>query len=458
MENTTSLFDFPKLEITNKIRLIELFGGIGSQAMALRDIGADFERYRLVEFDKYAVTSYNAIHGTAFKTADIRDIHGKDLGVTERDKYTYIMTYSFPCTDLSVAGKMKGMSKAEWESGNSTRSGLLWEVERILKELPSDQLPQVLLMENVPQVHAEQNKDDFNSWCGFLRKKGYYNFYRDLNAKDYGIPQSRDRCFLVSILSDEFIEYSFPEGKKLDKVMKVFLESEVDEKYYINSEKAEKLIVDLVNRETIERTETIVMKNMVNKQREATCRKSDIATTIMARNYKGVNNFDFNGVLEKTEVKIVGMMDNTIDHTFESANRVYDKNALCPTIPSVEIKQNTKEGTIKCKVGGCYDASYPNSKTRRGRVQNDGDITPTLTASGIENINYIETRYRIRKLTPRESWRLMGYTDEDFDKAKEAGVSNSQLYKQAGNAIVKQVLMAIFAQMLPESSHEAEVA
>ena len=245
-------------------------------------------------------------------------------------------------------------------------------------------------------------------------------------------------------------------------------------------------------------------------------------------------------------------MDNTLDHTFESANRVYDKNQLCPTIPTcagggiqpkviedtkcvgglsddkwgtqyhqqdrvykgdialaqpanlpegsykyivamrgrnperptdrtaglptvqrlekapegmvntlttvqkdnlvmeeIEIKQATKEGSIKCKVGGCYDASFPGSTTRRGRVQEGGDVAPTLTAGSNENIRYVETVYRIRKLTPRECWRLMGYTDADFDKAQGAGVSRSQLYKQAGNAIVKQVLMAIFKQMIP---------
>jgi DNA (cytosine-5)-methyltransferase 1 len=111
------------------------------------------------------------------------------------------------------------------------------------------------------------------------------------------------------------------------------------------------------------------------------------------------------------------------------------------------VKQATKEGSIECKVGGCYDASYPDSTTRRGRVQNGGDVTPTITAQGGENINYVETQYRIRKLTPRECWRLMGYSDEDFEKAAEVN-SNTQLYKQAGNAIVKQVLMAIFSQLL----------
>ena len=115
----------------------------------------------------------------------------------------------------------------------------------------------------------------------------------------------------------------------------------------------------------------------------------------------------------------------------------------------LKIKQATKEGTISVKVGGCYDASFPGSTTRRGRVQEGGDVAPTLTAGSNENIHYVETVYRIRKLTPRECWRLMGYTDTDFDKAEKVN-SATQLYKQAGNAIVKQVLMAIFKQMLPE--------
>ena len=101
------------------------------------------------------------------------------------------------------------MSKFDWENGKSTRSGLLWEVERILKELKDDELPQILLMENVPQVHSEQNLPDFENWLNFLRSRGYFNFYQDLNAKDYGIPQNRERCFCVSILSDEFIEFNY---------------------------------------------------------------------------------------------------------------------------------------------------------------------------------------------------------------------------------------------------------
>ena len=224
------------------VRLIELFGGIGSQAMALTRLGIDFEHYRLVEFDKYPVASYNAIHGTNFEPIDITKIHGSDLGIVETNKFTYLLTYSFPCQDLSVAGKQQGMSK-----GSNTRSGLLWEVERLLNE--TKYLPQLLLMENVPQVHSKKNLSDFEDWINFLESKGYSNFYQDLNAKDYGVAQNRNRCFMVSILGD--FTFSFPKPKKLDKTMKDYLEDTVDEKYYINNDKADKLIQNLIDNGSI---------------------------------------------------------------------------------------------------------------------------------------------------------------------------------------------------------------
>ena len=188
-------------KITKPIRLIELFAGVGSQAMALKRLGANFEHYRVVEFEKYAIKSYNAIHGTDFEPMDITKIIGSDLGISDTDKYCYIMTYSFPCQDLSVAGKQKGMTK-----GSGTRSGLLWEVERLLNEV--ENLPQVLLMENVPQVHGKKNMEDFQRWIDFLENKGYSNYWQDLNAKNYGVAQNRNRCFMVSILGD--YTYDFP--------------------------------------------------------------------------------------------------------------------------------------------------------------------------------------------------------------------------------------------------------
>ena len=152
------------------------------------------------------------------------------------------MTYSFPCTDLSVAGKGAGMGR---DSG--TRSGLLWEVERLLNEV--ENLPQVLLMENVPQVHGKKNMQDFQKWIDFLESKGYSNYWQDLNAKHYGIAQNRNRTFMVSILGN--YKYEFPKPIELQKVMKDYLEDEVDEKYYINNEKAQKLIEQLISNGTI---------------------------------------------------------------------------------------------------------------------------------------------------------------------------------------------------------------
>ena len=204
-------------------------------------------------------------HNTQHTTHDIRQTHAADLEITDTDKYTYLMTYSFPCTDLSVAGRMKGMSRAEWEQGNATRSGLLWEVERILKECT--ELPQVLLMENVPQVHAEQNLADFENWLAFLRSKGYTNFYKDLNAKNYGIPQNRDRCFCLSVLTKEFIDFDFPEPIPLTTVMRDYLEDEVDEKYYINNDKAQKLIAQLIADGTLPTEQNRTEQNRTEQNR-----------------------------------------------------------------------------------------------------------------------------------------------------------------------------------------------
>ena len=337
--NQLDLFEYPTFSTNKKIRLIELFAGMGTQAQALNRLGVDFEHHFVCEFDKYAIQVYNAIHGTNFKTSDVTKIHAEDLNIVEKDKYTYLLTYSFPCTDLSVAGKQMGMAK-----GSGTRSGLLWEVERLLNECT--ELPDVLLMENVPQVHGEKNKPDFDKWLEFLKSKGYFSFWHDLNAKNYGIPQNRDRCFCFSILSKEFVDYQFPKEIKLPYVMKDYLEPVVEEKYYINSPKAkeliEKLIVEnkistnstvdlcLKNPKKIEvancikarvdagisnlqsdgsitpepsenirgGAETILMKNMIDKSKAVDVEKIDVASTLMARDYKGVSNYAFNGVVE----------------------------------------------------------------------------------------------------------------------------------------------------------------
>ena len=214
--------------------------------MALKRIGAKFEHYRVVEFDKYAIASYNAVHGTDFPTMDITKVHAEDLNICDTKAFTYLLTYSFPCTDLSVAGKQAGMQK-----GSGTRSGLLWEVERLLKEIIADngELPQILFMENVTQVHGKKNMADFQKWIAFLESIGYTNYWQDLNAKNYGVAQNRNRCFMLSFLGD--YSYEFPKPIPLEKKLKDYLEDDVDEKYYIDNEKARKLIKQLIDNGTL---------------------------------------------------------------------------------------------------------------------------------------------------------------------------------------------------------------
>lgn len=224
----TNLFEFlsPKYTITKPIRLIELFGGIGAQAKALENIGADFEHWFMCEIDSHAVDSYNAIHRTDFKPLDICNVHAPDLRIVDTDKFTYLLTYSFPCTSISIAGKMDGYTE-----GSGTASSLLFEVKRLLEECET--LPQLLLMENVPQVCSDRNKDNWRQWMSFLESKGYSNYAQIMNACDYGIPQNRVRMFMVSILGD--YSFTFPKKQNLEVKMKDLLEKNPNEKYYLSN-------------------------------------------------------------------------------------------------------------------------------------------------------------------------------------------------------------------------------
>lgn len=407
--NQTSIFDclYSSYKITKPIRLIELFAGVGSQAMALRDLGANFEHHRVVEIDPFAIKSYNAIHGTIFEPNDITQIHGDNLGIFDKKRYEYIMTYSFPCQDLSKAGKQKGMSK---DSG--TRSGLLWEVERILKELnDTDSLPQVLLMENVPDVIGTKNIKDFNEWYAFLESIGYQSYYKLLNAKNYGIPQNRNRCFMVSILGE--FSYIFPQSMPLKKRLKDMLEDEVDERYYIND----------------------VAKKFVNK--------CDIGKTIRTSG---------RGSLDRHSWDVVQIGNCMPTQTRDNPNqgRIYASEGISPSLNCMEggnrqpmiIPKNTVKGYAEAYPGDGVYINRPHQK--RGVVQKG--MIQTLKTS-CNDVGTVDEMLKIRRLTPLECWRLMGFSDEDFRKA-EAVNSNTQLYSQAGNSIVKQVLMAIFKELI----------
>lgn len=398
-----SIFDGENpLKITKPLRLIELFAGIGAQAKALENLGVKFEHYRICEFDKYAVASYNAVHGTNFATSDITKIHAADLGIVGTDKYEYIMTYSFPCTDLSTAGKQKGMSR---DSG--TRSGLLWEVERLLKE--TKELPKILLMENVPGLLSEKNKKDFLEWCGFLESLGYTSKYKILNAKDYGIPQNRERVFMISWLGEYY--YNFPVANTLSLTLKDFLEYSVDKKYYL-SEKAIKGFFKHTQ-------ESIKKKN--GFRFEPTNGKGIAKAVLSKAGSRPCDNYialdEQNGYIRK---------DGTIGSLTTDGSSPKHNNRI---IEKVRVFQ------------------YAHGYLPSGEI--DWKIYPTVRTANTDRYNnaiQVNDDTRIRKLTPKECWRLMGFDDKSFFKAEKV-VSNSQLYKQAGNSIVVNVLMAIFEKL-----------
>lgn len=449
------------------ITVNELFSGIGSQSAALDRLGIDFKVVGIAEIDKYAIKSYETIHGAVKNYGDISKIDKLD--------YADFWTYSFPCQDISVAGKQRGINE-------NTRSGLLYEVERLLyKSIMYNEQPKYLMLENVKNLVGKQFKPQFDEWIKRLDELGYNTYWKVLNAKNYGIPQNRERVFAISIRKEIDTGYEFPIGFDNGKRLKDILESEVDEKYYLSSEKVN-LFIKQGN-----------VNPSGNGMNGNVC-TSDICNTLTTNKREGLK-------ISEPFINQVGLLDIKGN---EQVRRVYADNGISPTLntmqggnrqPKILIPQATKQGYIECNVPEVADLSFPDSKTRRGRVQENGEICPTLTTgpqdlcyidlpcigasrgrnpenpsdrttgneveqrlelnkngtsntiTTVQKDNYvIEPQFKIRKLVPLETWRLMGFTDEQFYKAAEVN-SNSQLYKQAGNSIVVDVLYYLFKNL-----------
>lgn len=496
------------------MKLRTLFSGIGSPESALKNLGVDYELVDFCEIDKYAVKSYCAIHGVdeSKNLGDISKVWGRDLS------YADMLIWGFPCTDISVAGKQAGIVEGE------TRSGLYYEGLRILKET----LPKYSIIENVKNLVGKKFKAEFHQMLADIEELGYTNYWQVLNAKNYGIPQNRERVFIVSIRNDVDTGFEFPQGFDNGLRLKDFLEDEVDEKFYISQEKTEKLISQLKNK-----TNAPIGVNVSN-QATVLDKETDIASTLLARDYKGFGNQSMTGVAipcitpdreEKRQngrrfkedgdpmftltgqdrhgILQVGMLDIKGN---EQVRRVYSEDGLSPTLntmaggnrqPKVAVREATKQGYAIAEEGDSINIQFPNSDTRRGRVGKG--VAQTLETScnqaviakdkpvlvgGIGEKNFgkqyrqgnrvydseavamclhsqpvgnaggnsylYQTGYRIRKLTPKECFRLMGFSDEEFQRCVDAGVSNSQLYKQAGNSIVTDVLYYIFKNLLKE--------
>ena len=368
-----------------EIRVFTAFSGYDSQCMALDRLyqhNPDFT-YELVgwaEIDKYAIQAHNAVY-PQWAERNYGDISKIDWAqVPDFD----LFTYSSPCQDFSQAGKQAGGTE-----GSGTRSSLLWECRRAILA----KRPKYLLMENVAALVSQKFIRLFNAWQLELESYGYRNFAKVLNAKDYGVPQNRERIFMVSVL-DETARYEFPDPMPLTIRLKDVLEKEVEERYYLSEQQI----------------------NMFNAH---------------AERHGGVGHgFGWN----PTEGDVV-------------ANALLAAGQLRPSTNYVLIPEATKDGYIPMEFGGVCDLSYPNSDTRRGRVQEGGTVAPTLTC-GVENsLRRIEYGYRIRKLTERECFRLMDMPEEYIDRIQAAGISRSQQYKMAGNSIVVACMYHIWRKL-----------
>ncbi len=306
------------------MRVLELFAGIGACATALKRIGIDIEIIDAVENDKFALASFNAIHNTNFKLQDITT-YNKDL------KDIDLITQGSPCQDFSVAGKQAG-----GDLGSGTRSSLMYETIRIVGQVR----PKYVLWENVKNILSKKHKHNFDKYIDTLNTLGYNSYYQVLNAKDYGIPQNRERVYTVSIRKDiDNGNFVFPEKEQLKLRLKDMLEDEVDEKYYLSDE-------------------------IVNK-------------------YIHVNE----------RGNVIGKLD--MDKWQDSMKRIYDTNKYSPTIstmqgdnlePKILIKNETKKGYDEAIEGDSVNLSYPESKTRRGRVGHQ----VSSTIMGKDNIAVIE--------------------------------------------------------------------
>ena len=358
-----------------KIRLFSLFAGIGAPEKALERLKIKYELVGYSEIDKYASKCYSSIFNISesLNYGDIKNIEGKNLPDFD------LLTWGFPCQDISIAGRQAGIKE-----GN--RSGLYYEGLRILKE----KKPKYSIIENVKHLTSKKFRDTFEMILRDLEEAGYKNYWQILNARDYGVPQNRERVFIVSIRNDIEQSFEFPEKEVLQVILKDLLEENVDEKFYL-SDRLIKYFSDMTDR---------------------------------------------NGYIR-------GKQFRPYDLTKEYAFTITTRPGTRASDNCIKVPEATKKGYAEARDGDGIYINRPHQK--RGCVQK-GKV-PTIKANP-GDLGVVTKELRIRKLTPLECWRLMNFDDEDFYKAKETGVSNTQLYKMAGNSIVVKVIQKILENLL----------
>lgn len=434
------------------MKVLSLFSGIGAFESALNRLGKEYELVNYCEIDKYASKGYAAIHNVP-ESLNLGDITKVDTSTLPSD--IDLITYGFPCQDISLAGHQKGLFN---EDGTKTRSGLFFEALRIIE----DTKPKVAIAENVKNLTSKKFKEQFEIVLKSLEDAGYNNYWKVLNAKDFGVPQNRERVFIVSIRKDIDLGFEFPEGFQLELKLKDLLEDEVDEKYYLKG------TVDFFIKNSFDmeakgngfRFSPHIKKNATIAKAITTRAGGRMDDNFVSDIELSETNFTFSS---KSCVQVGNLSGGKWDKINESCRRVYSEEGLSPTIhtcqggntePKVLIETpilaQTEDGFVCrnanskgfdiAKDGDSVDFAQPNSTTRRGRVGHG--VCQTLdTGSSKYAVTATISDLRIRKLTPKECFRLMGFTDEEFQRAADVPTSNTQLYKMAGNSIVVDVLV-----------------
>ena len=343
------------------MKLLSLFTGIGAFEKALKNIGVDYELAGYCEVDKYASKSYSLIHNED-EEKNLWDITKVDIEKLPKD--IDLITHGSPCQSFSLAGKQNGGDK-----GSGTRSSLMWNSVQIITHCR----PKYVIWENVKNVLSVKHKHNFEQYLDTLENLGYSNYYKVLNAKDFGIPQNRERIFVVSVLdNDDEFEFPLTKGYQKDYIFKDFvdLNEKVDDKFYLSKEKK------------------MILKEKILNNKELFKKENGLLTTKPSEDKKKIN-------------RLFGLYDRE-NRPHADRYSFYSLYGLCPTL-------NTCAG---------------------------GGLQPLFIEQGV-----------IRKLTPKEYFRLMGFKDDDYKICKENGMSDTQLYKQAGNSIVVNVLEEIFKNL-----------
>lgn len=358
--------------------------------------------------------------------------------------YADLWTISFCCQDISVAGKMKGL-----KADSGTRSSLLWKnIELLNKSKEKGELPKYIMFENVKNLVSKKFIEDFNDLLAVMGELGFNSYWKVINAKDCGIAQNRERVFVICVRKDiDTQSFTFP--KPFDNGLRLidFLEDVVDEKYYLSK--------DVQSRFKI--TDKTFTKNIVGTtkpefrtigQRDLVYQQNSIMGALVATDYKQPKQ------IVTGRLKQVGQIYGTEVEPNPQAGRIYDAEYLSPTLDTCSggnrmpkiLEQNILNGAIRGRYSG------DDNIEQKLEIGNGGN-TNTLTTVQKDNIicELGENDFLIRKLTPKECYRLMGFTDDDINSAYAVGVADSQLYSQAGNSIVTNCV-----ELLAEHLYKAQ--